>query len=238
MKKIVFLSILMVFVSGVMFSEIDDSPYNDRHTSAGAKKSYLFYKQIYENNNSYEASWKFSRAAYHYADIFVSDKDLKKQIFTEGKVAGEKAVQQNPQGVEGHMYLGICLGSWAKANGIFSSLRTIPVIFQEANKAISINQAYAEAGPLLLRGNVYMKAPKSKGGDLDLAEKDFRKAVSIAGSNRKAYAFLAEVLIKQNKNAEALTIINQGLALPYVSAKKSSEDFETAKLKRLKEQIK
>lgn len=238
--RVIMRSVLVIFFGMMIlpvFADTGDELWKDRHNSAGAKKVYEHYKQAYTANPDYETSWKFSRAAYHYADTFVRDGGLKKTLFTEGKLAGEKAVSLKPQGVEGHMYLGTCLGSWAKANGILSSLRTIPVIFEHANKAIAINPSFVSGGPYLLRGNVYMKAPKSKGGDLAKAESDFSKAIALFPDNRRAYKFYAELLIKMDKKDKAREIIQKGLNIPYDSANKSSEDLDILELKDMQKTL-
>lgn len=227
-----FVSMFLLLIS-VIYAEAGDALWQERNSVSGAKKVYEYYKAQYSVNPDYEISWKFSRAAYNYADLFVKDGNTKKIIFTEGKEAGEKAVSLKPQGVEGHLYLGTCLGSWAKANGIFASLRTIPVIFEEANKAIAINPSFADAAPYLLRGNVYMKAPKGKGGDFSKAESDFKKAINLAPNNRKGYRFYAELLVKMNQKEKAKEIAQKGLDIPIDESNKSSEEFEINELKNL-----
>ena len=228
---------LVLGLSSVLFAADDTDIWAGRNTEAGAKKAYEFYKNAAKQSDSYEMSWKLARAAYHYAEYFVKDRREKKRLFTEGKKAAEKAVMIDSNKVQGHLYLGICLGSWAKANGIMASLRSVPLILKEGDKAIAIQPDYAGAAPYILRANVYMKAPGIAGGNIHKAESDFRKALALAPKNRKIYRYLAQVLIRLRKRKEAKKIVEQGLMLPYDESDKLVEDSEIAKLKSLKKKL-
>ena len=231
---------VLVLVLGFFVSlyGVDDSEiWAGRNTKSGAKRAYEFYKNASEQTNSYELDWKFARAAYHYADYFVKDRREKKKLFTEGKKSAEKAVVINGNDVEGHVYLGICLGSWAKANGVMASLRSVPLILKEANKSIAIQPDFSGAAPYILRANVYMKAPGIAGGNIHKAESDFRKALALAPDNRKIYRYLAQVLIRLRKRKEAKKLVEKGLSLTYDPQDKLVEDSEISKLQKLKKQL-
>ena len=185
-RSVIFIFILTCFLfTGLLFAE--DEIWQNRSTPERVLAAYNHYKNQYQTSQTYENAWKFARAAHYYASVILtdSDKELKKQVFTEGKDAAAKARELNPRAVEGHYYFAICLGSWAETNGIMASLFAVKDMHEAVEMAIAANQAFENASPLMTRGRLYQKAPGRpiSIGDKKKAEEDYLKALQIGPIN-------------------------------------------------------
>ncbi len=231
------LIMLFIFVLAGFAFAIDDSYWSNRNTADGAKAAYDYYKAQFQSGSSYETAWKFARAAHFYADQFQSNPDIKKTIFTEAKKAAESATNMENNKPEGHYYLGISLGSWAEANGIFKSLFTAPDILKEATKTINIDPVYENGSAYMLRGRVYHKAPGGISvGDSKKAEADYLKAIEYGPNQRVTFRFYAEFLMDKDK-VKAKDIIEKGLAIPVDESDIFSENKEIGELKDLQKKL-
>jgi tetratricopeptide (TPR) repeat protein len=215
----------------------DDSIWSNRNTEDGAKASYEYYKQQFNNEKNYENAWKFSRAAHFYADNFIKLEDQKKKVFTEGKEAAENATNMEPDKPEGHYFLGISLGSWAEANGVLDSLFRVPAILREAKKVIEIEPAFDNGSAYMLLARVYHKAPAIISvGDKDKAQKNYEKAIEYGPGNRVAFRFYAEFLMDFDKK-KAKEITSKGLEIPLDESNKYREEKEIQLLKELQTKL-
>ncbi len=232
MAKGYVLGFIFMIAAVVSYAD-DDSYWQNRNTADGAKAGYEYYKQQYNNEKNYENAWKFARAAHFYADNFLTNAASKKVIFTEGKLAAESATNLDPQKVEGHYYLGICLGSWAEANGILDSLAAADLILREATKVITIDPSYEDGAGYALRGRVYQEAPGFISvGDMKKAREDYEKAIEIGHKNRTAFRFYAEMLMDSDKK-KAKDMITRGLDIPFDESNSYEENDEIKLLKEL-----
>ncbi len=233
-----FLVVLTLLISSAVFCfSSDDSFWEKRNTEVGAKASYEYYKSQFNSEQNYENAWKFARAAHFYADNFIKDSDSKKTVFTEGKKAAEAATNQGYDKPDGHYYLGICLGSWAEANGILKSLFTAGDILKEASKVINIDPAYENGSGYMLRARVYQKAPGGISvGDSKKADADYQKAIEYGPSNRVTFRFYAELLMDKDKT-KAKDIIEKGLAIPINENDSLTENKEIDLLKDLQKKV-
>jgi hypothetical protein len=219
--------LMLIFVFTVCFAT-DDSFWSNRNSAEGAKAAYEYYRQQYSGDKNYENSWKFARAAHYYADNFLTKPELKKTAFTEGKSAAENATNREPDKVEGHYYLGVCVGSWAEANGILDSLSAAGLILSEATKTINIDPSFENGAGYMLRGRVYQEAPAIISvGDRKKAEDDYEKGISYGPNNRVTYRFYAELMMDTDKK-KAKELIEKGLAIP-LDEENSYEDNEEIK---------
>jgi len=228
----------VLMLVGVMLWAEEDY-WGERNSLEGAKKGYETLKALVaQKADSYEVAWKFARAAYHYAENFVKDKNQRKVIFTEGKESAEKATKLNPNAPEGWYWLGVCLGSWGEANGIMQSLGAVKPIMNAIARGMAINPNWDNGAFYNLRGRVYHRAPAGISvGDKQKAEADYKQALSLNPNNRTAYRFYAELLLDLGRKEEAATMIEKGLAIPYDASNKVSEDKEIALLQALKKRL-
>ena len=233
--KTTFCLALLILLSGsVLFSNESDDIWAKRNTKEDAKKAYEYFKNLYETVGDYDSAWKYARATYHYADIFVKNVNDKKAILTDGKNAADKATKLAKDRAEGFLWYGVCLGGWAEANGIMESLSAADKILNAASKAIQIDPAYDDGGAFNLRARVYHKAPGIISvGDEKKAEQDYQNALKYGPNNRGAHRFYAEFLLERGRKEQARDIISKGLKIEYDPEDGIAEDKEIALLKEL-----
>ncbi len=209
-KSIFFIATFLIVI--LIFFSFDDTPWKNRNSAEGAKAAYEYYKNLYEQNpNSYEAAWKFARAIHFYTNEFISDNKIKKENFTAGKNAAENATKLNPNGVEGHYYFAVCLGSWGEVNGILASLSAVSPMEKSAMKAAEIDPYFNKGAPYMLLGRLYQKVPgKSKAK----CKEFYELSLKYGPTGRVNYRFYAEFLIEQKEYAKAREIIKKGLEIP------------------------
>jgi tetratricopeptide (TPR) repeat protein len=240
MKRILLLLMILLCAAGIVSAA--DPLWDNHGTAELVKKAYETLRSAYQSNPTYENAWQFARAAHYYASVIIDDADKEKQkaVFTEGKDAATKAMELNPNGVEGYYYFAICLGSWAETNGIMSSLFAVKPMLEAIEKAIAINPAFEDASPLMTRGRLYQKAPGRpiSIGDKKKSQADYEEAIRLGPENRVAFRFYAEFLIDLKDKAKAAEIIRRGLAIPFDNNNAPQENLEIAKLKELQAQLK
>lgn len=237
--RFLILFLIINLVPILNFAQEKDEIWENRNSLEGAKKAYEYYKKEYETKKDYDSAWKFARAAHFYTDNFIKDNELKKKLFSEGKDAAAMATNLGPNKPEGWYYFGVCLGSWAEANGIMQSLSAAGPILNSASMSINADPNYEKGVAYNLRARVYHKAPQMISvGDPKKAERDYLKALELNPNYRVAYRFYSEFLLDKGRKEEARVYIDKGLSVPYSENDKIIEDKEIKILKELKEKAK
>ncbi len=244
-KSVRFFSLLSLLMGTVLFATTlkdADRLWEKRNGFSGetAKQVYLKYKEVVDANpQSYEAYWKYSRALNWYGMNMATDNKTKKEIFLKAKDAAMLSTQINPNGVEGHVWLGVNWGTWGEANGILNSLKAVPEIERNMNEVLTTNPDYDEAIAYRVLGRLYFKAPGAplSIGDKEKSEQYLRRAYQIAPLNKKNALYLAEILVAKKNNKEALQVLDEALSKPVRPSNRIEEDADLKEMKALKARI-
>lgn len=163
--------------------------------------------------NSAEANYRLALAYSYSAEVAMEIRDKKKaETFAEAGVeAAKKALSKKPSDAEYHRILGELCGQVIPANPIFGSLKYGECARDEINKAIELDNRLALAYVSRGVGNFYL--PASMGGGVDLALKDFDKAISLSPNLGEAYLWKGIALRKVNRHAEARQALQHALQL-------------------------
>jgi hypothetical protein len=238
MKIIIAFCLFALLAAGLYAQE---ELWGDRTTAAKVEKAYQWFKAQHRSSPSYAAAWKFARAAHYFAsqNIPEKDADARKLVFEEGKLAAQKARELEPGGVEGHYYFGICLGSWAEANGVLASLFAVNDLLAAMESAARIDERFEKASPLMTRARLYQKAPgwPLSIGDKKRSDADYRRVIELAPDNRVAHRFYAEQLGDEGRKSEARAIIDKGLAIPIDPTNTVQDKSEMEKLEVLRAKL-
>ena len=114
---------------------LGDSAYQKYDNTAAL----AFYSKVLEVDSlNYEASWKLARA---YVDVgeVLSDKDERKKYYKNADNFARKAVEINPEGAKGHLYLSIAIGRVALDSGKKEQVRLSKEIKVEVDKALELD---------------------------------------------------------------------------------------------------
>lgn len=165
------------------------------------------------NPQSAEATYRLALAYSYAAEIAMELRDKKKAepLAEAGIEAAKKAISKKPSDAEYHRILGELCGQVIPANPVFGSLKYGQCARDEINKAIELDNKLALAYVSRGVGNFYL--PASMGGGVDLALKDFEKALSLSPNLGEAYLWKGIALRKANRHAEARQALQRALQL-------------------------
>jgi tetratricopeptide (TPR) repeat protein len=129
------------------------------------------------------------------------DKAEARSAAEAGMKTAERAVALKSSEAEYHRILGTLCGQEAAAVGGLGALRYGRCALDEVNKAMELDPR--EPMNYLSRGigNYYL--PSALGGGVDLAMKDFQKAIMLDAGSADAHLWLGIALRKLNRNADA-----------------------------------
>ena len=166
-----------------------------------------------KSNNSPDDQYQLAAAYSYAAEVAIEQRDKQKaQSYAESGIdAAKKAVNNSPNTAEYHRILGELCGQVVPANPLFGGLKYGQCARDEVSKAIQLDAnsglAYLSRGV----GNYYL--PAQFGGGIDLALKDFDKAIALNSNLSDAYLWKGIALRKVNRNAEAHQAIEKAVQL-------------------------
>ena len=181
--------------------------YQNRWNSAKAKTAVDFFAQAAKADpKSYEALWEGARACYFYGNFSreeASDSE-KMAIFQDGIDRAKASVALNLKGVEGHFWLGVLLGVYGEAKGIFKSLSLVPDIKAEMKNCLEVDPSVEGCGPDRVLGRMFYKLPGFKGGDNKKSIGHLLKSMEGAPTNALTRLYLAETYKSEGEKAKAI----------------------------------
>jgi tetratricopeptide (TPR) repeat protein len=148
------------------------------------------------------AQYRFALAESYTAEVAMEtrDKSAAHAAAEAGIKAAEQAVALKPDMAEYHRVLGTLCGQAVSAN-VLAGMKYGRCALDSVNKAIQLDPKssinYVSRGV----GNYYL--PSALGGGVELAMKDFQKAVDLDAKSSEAHLWLGLALRKANRNAEA-----------------------------------
>lgn len=148
-----------------------------------------------------------SRVYFAWGDVRARDDEEKLAAYDRGRQLGKRAVELAPRDPEAHFWYAVNTGRWGTTRGVLRSLFLLPTMREEI--AIILELAPDHPGALGLAANVELALPW---GDLDKAEKDLRKGLSLDPRATALRVDLARLLIKRGRYADARREIERVLA--------------------------
>ena len=162
----------------------------------------------------------------------LGDKQSSEQYFEKGRYYAELLSAEQPGRVEGHYWLALNLAGLAQCGRASRGLRLVPAIVEKLQVALTLDEAYDQAGPHRILGRVYCEAPPwpLSEGDLGKSLQHLRVAVELAPQNSTNHLYLAGTLAQLGKSNEAYTELQQVLACTNhaISRRNLEEDHKEA----------
>ena len=152
--------------------------------------------------NDPASQYRLALAQSYVAEVAIElrDKNQAHGAAEAGIKAAERAVSLKPENAEYHRILGTLCGQAVSAN-VLQGLKYGHCAQDEVNRAVQLDPK----APLnyLARGigNYYL--PQGLGGGIELAIKDFQKAIELDPQSSDAHLWLGLALRKVQRNAEA-----------------------------------
>jgi tetratricopeptide (TPR) repeat protein len=164
------------------------------------------------DTNNYQLLWRASRSYYYVGDNTVSAEKL--PYFERGIEAGQRAVTQQPNGVEGHFWLGANYGGYSQETGMFKALSTIKKMRTEMETVLRLNPRYEEGNAYLALGELDRQLPGILGGDNKRAISYLEQGLSIAPQHMKMKLALAEAYRAAKRHDDARRQLQEILQMP------------------------
>jgi tetratricopeptide (TPR) repeat protein len=168
----------------------------------------MYSKAAAADPDSYEANWKLARSDRWYAEQAKRDglenyKDICAQYGKEGMKYGEKAIQLNPGGVEGHYYYGLSVGIYSDGVSILTALKEgLKGKTQSSfEKAYELDKTFNTGGPMLALGRFWFVLPWPM-NDKKKSLMYLREAYKQFPDNIEGMLYLGEVLLDAGKDSE------------------------------------
>jgi len=179
-----------------------DDLYRNRQNLSDVKESIRILSELRNGLQPFEAKWRLSRALF-FVGQEATDRQQKAQHFREGIVAGQTAVEYEPERVEGHFWLGVNSGLLAEVVGSLQALRFVRRAIKHLKRSCEICPQYHGAGPLRVYARLKHKLPWPIGSRAD-SETLFRRAISLCPDNSVTRVYFAELLNDMGKSADEL----------------------------------
>ncbi len=200
-----------------------------RFDSKTAMNSYE--KAFQADPGSYEAAWKLARALIDVGEKLTS-KQERRELYLKANKTARRAVEIDPAGSKGHLYLAISLGRVALDEGGKEKVKLSKEIKQEVDKALELNPSEDVAWHVLALWNrnvatlswierkfadVFLGGiPKE--ASVENAMEYLKKAVSIKDSHINHHLELGITYDMLGRREEALKEYRRVMELPIADA--------------------
>lgn len=132
MKRIIIFTFFLIFIHTGYLTSADILSQADSLFINGGLINYeqaidLYKTALKDNPGSYEINWKLARIHRWYAETahrtgYKNWRDISEKYGRQGMIYGEKAIQLNPQGIEGYSYYGLCVASYTDGVSVITAL--------------------------------------------------------------------------------------------------------------------
>jgi len=162
--------------------------------------------------NDAEVQYRAALAWSYLAEVAleVKDKSQAQRAAEEGIRSAERAIALKPNNAEYHRILGTLCGQVIPAN-VLMALSYGKRARDAIDKALSLDPHSSKAYLARGVGNYYL--PPAFGGGLDLAIRDFERAIELDKKSAEAHLWLGLALRKQHQNAQARQAFAKSLEL-------------------------
>src|SRR5229473_452662 len=208
----VFITIAALFATSA-FNDSELIKARDRQDRAALEKLAGDLRSLADKDQKDAAAqYRFALAESYFAEVAIEtrDKAAAKNAAQTGIDAAERAVNLKGDSSEYQRLLGTLCGQAISANSL-AAIKYGKCALSAVNRAIELDPKssinYLSHGV----GNYYL--PPAFGGGIELAIKDFRKAIELNPKNADAWLWLGVALRKDNQHAEAHKAIAKSLEL-------------------------
>lgn len=178
-----------------------DYLYDTRDMADHAERAIIFYKKIIEiDPGNHEIHWRLSRSYKWRGDRTASPKE-KLAAYKAAVHCAKKAIALDPEGVNGHLMLGISYGLIGQTQGLWASLGVVSPIKKEMQIVLA-KEPQNEIAHLIL-GVLYQKLPILFGGSLQKSVKALNQSVQANPHRTTPYLELARSYLEKGEREAA-----------------------------------
>jgi len=161
---------------------------------------------------AFEASWKLARADYWLGE-HVPEAERRK-IYEEGIAAAQRAIALQPKRPEGHFWVAANMGAMAESFGLRQGIKYRKPVKEALETVLRIDPAFMQGSADRALGRWYFKVPGMFGGSDKQSEAHLRASLKYNPTSTASHFFLAELLLDNNRKAEARAELQTVLDAP------------------------
>ena len=210
-----------------------DALYEQRADADRARQAAAKYGEAARlDPASYEARWKSAKALFYIGRIS-GDNSEKKRIFFEAAGEAKEAVRLDPDGAEGHFWLGANYAEYGQAKGVLKSLSLHDDIEREMNEVLRIDPRFGCGAAYITLGRIYFKVPGLFGGSLKKSRQYLEMARDICPRETTTLLYLAQTYWEMKERRLAVETLERLLSMePYgtLLAEAAADRAEAQKL--------
>ena len=188
------------------------------------------------NPADFDIAWRAAKYDY-YLGSHSTDGDEQDKAYHDGIEAGKLAIKLNATRPEGHFWLGANYGGNAEISTL-AGLTDIDDIKSEMDAVIKADPTFEGGSAYMALGQVYMKAPKIFGGDLEKAIGYLEQGIKVGPRNGLLRLRLAQAYAEANRKADAQKQIDVLMAMKPVPGYEPEYNDAVKEAKALQEKIK
>ncbi|RJR38705.1 MAG: hypothetical protein C4567_12095 [Deltaproteobacteria bacterium] len=180
---------------------------------------------------------RLARACFIIGELTVASQKYK--YFEQGQSYAEMLLKEQPTRVEGRYWLALNLCGQAETGGAMKGRKLLPLIMEELEKAVRIDEAYDQAGSHRVLGRIYCEAPAwpFSVGDLEKSQKHLARAVLLFPENSTNHLYLGETLMKLNRPLQARLELERVLQVSQHTMMPKGLEEDRREARRLLERI-
>ncbi len=224
-----------------------DALFKESKLASYEKAMDLLQKVVDSEPDNFEAIWKSAEVHQNYGDMSLAQKvpDWKERCAKHGKIGmnfAAKAIELEPERVEGYYFYGCSAGTYSDGVGLIAILREniIGKIQKNFEKAYGIDKRYNNGGPIQALGRFWFVLPWPK-KDRDKSILYLRESQKLFPDDLAGAVFLAEALLdtknKEDKK-EAKKLLQIALNPDPAKFSQSTIEIYGSKAKKLLEDMK
>lgn len=195
-----------------------DSLWTQRKEAAKVEAAIALYKKVLElDAGNYDACWKIARGYFSLGNRLPGSDEMREyreKVGEQGMHYAKRALEIEPQGLEGHYYYALSLSQYSIGIGSFMTLaKGLGGEFEtHMRKVLALSKYYDHAGPLRAMGRYFYYLPWPK-RDLELSIQYLREAAVHAPHNIRGQVYLAESYLKKGKRELAKVHLENAVKL-------------------------
>ena len=208
-----------------------DALYAEREDLENVRES-LRLLQNAQALDDYDANWHLGRALFFIGQESAQAAETREAHRRAAHVCRRAALAQ-PARVEGHFWLGVNLALLAQTENPINALRHARQAKRALERAVGLDPAYHDAGPLRVLARLEHKLPRLFGGSRTRARSHFEEALRLAPTNTVTRLYFAELLLDERDNTHARTQLEAVISAPL----NPDWSFETKRDQRLAQEM-
>ena len=161
--------------------------------------------------HNYQVLWRAARAYYQVGDD-ASDRE-KQRYFERGMEMGQRAVAQQPAGVEGHFWLGANYGGLSEIRGIWQAFQMVKHVRTEMETALRLQADYEDGSAYRALGEIARQLPGVLGGNLKRAIAYFEQGRRVAPQNMGLKLALAKAYLEAGQREASQRLLTEILQM-------------------------